>query len=390
MSSILDPNLAEPNFIDRDPAKITAEMIAQYERDTSKTLFPAQVERLLINNIAYRESLIRVAIQDAAKQNLVRYANAPMLDLLGELMHCQRLAATAATCTLQFTFDAPGQVCMIPAGTQVGQTVVFATTTNLAVQPSDTTAIVNAVCAVTGSATNGYVAGQINGLINPVANLNIVLATNTTTTAGGTDTETDDAYRERIVLASESFSTAGPTDAYVYWARSASADIVDVAVVYPQLQLQNGALVSTNTVQPGCVDLYVLTTEGKPSDKTLAEVLAACSATNRRPLTDYVQALSPVEVDYEISAELTLYNTADAATALSQANAAVANYVASRESSLGLDIVREQIIGVLNGPTAYGVYKVNLTAPTQDQVLDDTQWGHCTKVTITIVGTIDG
>ena len=39
-------SLPEPSFIDRDPAAITAEMVAQYEALTKKTLYPAQVERL--------------------------------------------------------------------------------------------------------------------------------------------------------------------------------------------------------------------------------------------------------------------------------------------------------------------------------------------------------
>ncbi|MGK3446175.1 baseplate protein, partial [Escherichia coli] len=42
---------------------ITAEMIAKYEADTGKTLYPAQAERLLIDLWAYREMLVRVAVQ---------------------------------------------------------------------------------------------------------------------------------------------------------------------------------------------------------------------------------------------------------------------------------------------------------------------------------------
>lgn len=60
--------IAEPNFIDRDPAQITSEMIAQYEDASGKKLYPAQAERLLIDLFAYRENLVRIAIQEAAKQ----------------------------------------------------------------------------------------------------------------------------------------------------------------------------------------------------------------------------------------------------------------------------------------------------------------------------------
>lgn len=55
--------IAEPDFIDRDPAQITSEMIAQYEEASGKKLYPAQAERLLIDLFAYRENLVRIAIQ---------------------------------------------------------------------------------------------------------------------------------------------------------------------------------------------------------------------------------------------------------------------------------------------------------------------------------------
>jgi len=85
-------SLTEPSFIERNPAVITAEMVTLWEAATGKTLYPAQVEALLIDLIAYRENLVRIGIQEAAKQNLVAYARAPMLDYLGELVGCYRLA----------------------------------------------------------------------------------------------------------------------------------------------------------------------------------------------------------------------------------------------------------------------------------------------------------
>mgnify|MGYP000411452045 FL=1 len=100
-------SLPEPSFIDRDPQAITAEIVAQYEQLTGKTLYPAQVERLLIDVIAYRETLVRIGIQEAAKQNLVAYARAPMLDYLGELVGVTRLPAQSARTTVRLTFVDP-------------------------------------------------------------------------------------------------------------------------------------------------------------------------------------------------------------------------------------------------------------------------------------------
>lgn len=390
MTSLLDNQLPEPSFIDRDPAQVTADMVAMYEGLTEKTLFPAQVERLLINTFAYREGLLRQAIQDAAKLNLVRYSRAPVIDMLGENVDTARILAQPATCTLQFVFDAAVAAIVIPAGTQVGADVVFATAADIAVAAGATGAQGPAACTVAGTAANGFVAGQINGLIGTIDGLNITAAQNLDTTANGTDDEEDDPYRQRIVLAPESFSTAGPSDSYIYWARSVSAAIVDVKVVYPQLALAGGQLSSANQVPPGCVFLYVLTSTGPANQALKDQVLAACSPRNRRPATDFVQVQDAAEVDYQIEAQLTLFSDADEATAIAQANTAANSYVDARETTLGLDIVREQIIGVLNGPTAYGVYKVNLIQPAADQVLDASQWGHCTGVNITVAGTTDG
>lgn len=84
-------SLPDPSFIDRDPIAITNEMVASWQETTGKTLYPGQPERLLIDLIAYRESLVRIGIQEAAKQNLVAFARAPMLDYLGELVGVYRL-----------------------------------------------------------------------------------------------------------------------------------------------------------------------------------------------------------------------------------------------------------------------------------------------------------
>ena len=102
-------------------------MIAKYEADTGKTLYPAQAERLLIDLWAYREMLVGVAVQEAAKQNLVAFAREPMIDYLGELVGVYRLAAQPATTTLQFSVDEALAIDADPAGTRVSasDSVIF-------------------------------------------------------------------------------------------------------------------------------------------------------------------------------------------------------------------------------------------------------------------------
>ena len=102
-------NLPPPTFIkDADglnPNLTLADMVAAFQAAAGRTLQPAQVERLLINLYAYRESLVRNAIQYAGQQNLLAFAVFPMIDYLGQLLGVSRLGAQGAVTTLQFTLQ---------------------------------------------------------------------------------------------------------------------------------------------------------------------------------------------------------------------------------------------------------------------------------------------
>ncbi|STE79044.1 phage-related baseplate assembly protein J [Escherichia coli] len=157
--------LTEPDFIERDADKITAEMIAKYEADTGKTLYPAQAERLLIDLWAYREMLVRVAVQEAAKQNLVAFAREPMIDYLGELVGVYRLAAQPATTTLQFSVDEALAIdVLIPAGTRVSasDSVIFATDTDVVLKAGLLLVNVTSTCTEPGTAGNGWQPAQVS------------------------------------------------------------------------------------------------------------------------------------------------------------------------------------------------------------------------------------
>ena len=139
------PNLPPPTFVnDADglnPNLILADMVAAFQAAAGRTLQPAQVERLLINLYAYRESLVRNAIQYAGQQNLLAFAVFPMIDYLGQLLGVTRLGAQGAATTLQFTLqNALTLPYTIPAGTQAGTAdgeFVFATGADLIVRGRD-------------------------------------------------------------------------------------------------------------------------------------------------------------------------------------------------------------------------------------------------------------
>lgn len=367
-------SLPEPNFIDRDPDAITAEIVAQYEQLSGKTLYPAQVERLLIDVIAYRETLVRIGIQEAAKQNLVAYARAPMLDYLGELAGVTRLPAQPAKTTLRFTLEvALATNLLIQAGTRVeggDGAATFATDADATLLAGQLSIDAVATCEEPGAAGNGWQPGQINSLVDELGDVEVVAA-NTTVTSDGYEEEENDRLRERIKLAPESFSNAGSRLAYRFHALKAHQSIVDVAVLSPT---------------PGVVKLYPLLVTGLPDANILSLVAATCSADRVRPLTDQVQALMPSPVDFTIDAQLVLYTNVDAASVKAQAQANAEAYKADRAAGLGRDVVPSQVIAALQ---VAGVYQVILNAPAL-KALAENEWAHCTGITLTVTGSVNG
>jgi phage-related baseplate assembly protein len=371
---VMQTSLPEPDFIARDPAAITAEIVAQYQELSGKTLYPAQVERLLVDVIAYRETLVRIGIQEAAKQNLVRFARAPMLDYLGELVGVVRLPAQPATTTLRFAVDTPLATNLaIPAGTQVegGGEATFATDFAALLPAGALYVDVLATAVAPGAEGNGWALGQINALLDNLA-ADEVTATNVTVTANGVAEEDDDRLRERIMLAPEAFSTAGSRLAYVFWAKSAHQSITDVAVL---------------RTAPGEVTVYPLTAAGPADAALIAQVEAACSDERVRPLTDNVLVVPPAEVEYTLDARLTRYEDADEETVLMRAQRAIEAFVAGLREQLGQDVVRTQIERALG---VAGVYDVELLAPAANVVIEAHQLARCTDINIEVSGAAHG
>ena len=373
--------LPEPSFIMRDPAQITKELVAMYESLTGKTLQPAQQERIMIDLIAYRESLIRIGIQEAAKQNLIDYATFPVLDYLGAFSGTIRLEPQPARCPLRIALTTPQPFdVIIPAGTRVETKdgkVVFHTETAATVLLGLDYVDVWGVAEVTGKIGNGYVVGDVSNIIDPVPYVASII--NTEITSGGADWEDDDHYRDRIKLAPEKFSNAGPKEGYIYWAKTAHQDIIDVAVMSPS---------------DAVVNVYPLTKTGIPDANVLDLVLTALNDEKIRPMTDQVSALAPTAFDFSIEVNATLFKSAIPEIVTPAINSAIENYIAGLKMKLGLDVVDSQIIGWTN--TISGVYKIVVTlkdsaeVPFTDKVLAENEWANCTGYTVSIAGYVDG
>jgi phage-related baseplate assembly protein len=246
-----------------------------------------------------------------------------------------RLQASRALVTLQFTlttklaFDAT-----ILAGTQCAAgNVLFATLADVTIPSGALTGTVGAQAVAPGTTGNGFLPGQINFVINWNQQWAVIVA-NIDTSSGGAETEGDAQYRYRIWLAIESYSTCGPHDAYEFWALSADPSIIQ-AVVYSAPAIA------------GEVWIYPLCTGGTlPTPAILQAVLASCSASRRRPVSDYVSVFAPTVVPYTVNVDYWILTDNQVLLATIQANvqAAVMAWIQWQRSYVSRDINGDELI----------------------------------------------
>lgn len=251
--------LGAPGLFERDAATLKARYVAWFEAEAGRTLYPMQVEMLLIEALAYAMSLVGEEAQLAAEQHLVAFAQKENLDALGPNRSTQRLPAARALTTLRFSAAAATSNIPITAGTIVEAEggIEFRTTSAGIIRPETLHADIPAEASEAGGAANGFAIGAITTLQTPVAGISVA---NLTVTDGGADIEGDDAYRLRLANAFDRVSSGGGYGWYRETAMGVTSAIVDCGVVRPQ---------------PCYIDLYPLTALGPAGPDVRAAVLAA-------------------------------------------------------------------------------------------------------------------
>jgi phage-related baseplate assembly protein len=364
-----------PSIFPEDVGPVLQRLQTSLEQGLGRLLAPADVEMLILNTFSYEIQLQRIAANQAFRQNLVDFSTAPMLDFLSALVGVTRQPESGAVCTLQFNFVPGANAVLLPAGMRVqsvdGQ-AIFTTDTAINVPANTNSVNVDATCQTPGSVGNGYVAGNVSIILDPQPF--VTTSANLDTTSGGNDAETDEQLRVRVKLAPSAFSVAGPTEAYIFYAKSADPAIVDVSCV---------------TTAPGVVTLYPLCSGGLLASQALKnKILATCSDSKVRPQNDTVLVTDPSVVNYSIDVTLILYTDAVPADVLTKVNANLSSYQQARVNSLGRDIVVSQIIGQCLIPGQ--VYKVVVNAPIADTVADASTYTNCTGINVNVGGSADG
>lgn len=346
------------HFVDTDTNTLVNALIQSYEAFTGRTLYPADPARLFILWVADIIIQERVNIDFSARQNVPRYAEGEYLDSLAELFKdAYRLEPEKAKTTLRFTLSIPLEVAtIVPAGTRVtvdGE-IIFQTMNALTIPAGDLFGDVEAECQTAGEIGNGFVPGQITQLIDIFSYFGSV--ENVSESDGGADEESDAAFYERMRESVETFSTAGPLGAYEYYAKSASALIVDVKATSPE---------------PGEVDVRVLLSGGQlPGEEILKEVLDILNADKVRPLTDHVTVAAPDTVPYDI--DFTYWTQEGGAVSdekvAENIAAAVRTFKEWQGAKMGRDVNPSYLISLL---MQAGAKRVKVRSPVDTVVYDN-------------------
>ncbi len=179
--------------------------------------------------------------------------------------------------------------------------------------------------------------------------------------------ETDDALRERVQMAWEGLSVAGPRNAYILHARNASGKVADASAISPS------PAVVTVTVQS-------LEGDGSASAELLATVSQALNDEDVRPVGDRLTVQSAQILSYQVKSVLHLANTgAEGEVILATARQQLAAYVNQRRR-LGVRVSRSGIDAALH---VAGVAWVELK-DWQDLTPTEAQAAYCTAISVTL------
>jgi len=331
--------LPEVTFVEADINTILTDMIKEYEdayfesTGERKKLRPGDPVRIFLYTQALREFQLRIKMNDSAKQNLLAFSRNENVDHLGAFSKTERFEATAATVPVKFVLSEarPNDETIIE-GTRISpdSDLYFALEEDIIVEAGVTEVETQARCLENGVIGNGFKPGQINILVDPIPWVQSV--ENTEESSGGADKESDDSLRERIHLAPEGFSVAGPEGAYEYFVRQFSTLVEDTRITSPS---------------EGVVDIRVLLQNGElPTNSFLTDLESYLSNKERRPLTDNLTVNAPGTVSYDL--DVTYYlRTSDEdkeGELQEKVETAIDNYITWQRSKINRDINPSELI----------------------------------------------
>lgn len=181
--------------------------------------------------------------------------------------------------------------------------------------------------------------------------------------------EDDETYRQRLALAPESWSTAGPVGAYLFWALSASGDVLDVAA-YSE---DEGVCLAPR------IRVVILPRDGLSDEAKAALIVTVKTALSRvrlRPMGDLVTVEFANQITFNVDAHLRIRQGASAQIVKAEAEKRILQYCSGRLRWIGDDIdgpvwligrrMRQATIAAAALGTDANVVEVDIPTPAAD------------------------
>lgn len=415
--------MAELEFIETDSKKIKTAILTELENGVNEQLYPGDERRIFGEALASVIVSVFNSVNDACRQKMLRYARGTVLDAIGQNRDVKRLGAEYAKTTLRFSIKSPlASDIVIPEGIRVTSDMkrYFVTDEAVTILSGDKYADVTATAENSGENYNGIIVDTITSIIDISRIPTIDSVTNITESSGGKDGENDEPFRERIRESENKLSTAGPAKAYKYYALSANAKVSDAVVISEDeiiekklkvydghaflggdqldaeslkileasesdysvayedglltitlsglIASQSEITVTITRTMAGCVKIVPICAGGEiPDAEVLADVLAACSAEDVKPLTDRVRVEAPSVESYDI--DLTYYTNkleeSEVVAAIEGEGGAIDQYKYWQSSSMEQDINPDYLRKLI---LMAGATRVDIVKPTYKEL----------------------
>ena len=296
----------EIHYLTYDPEAIWDAMIDAYLEAGGDVVYPGDEKEMLLRGVQNIVMQAFAGIDNALRMDTLRYAVGEYLDIYGAKRNCYRIEATQARATVTITFRETGSRGTLAAGTPLTAdgSLIFETAEDITYTGIAETQTVEIICTEAGAKGNGLLHGTEMQMLIPPEVDNVLNVTVQTDATGGQNEEDDETYRERIRLYGLSAITTGPAEQYESAAKAVSSRIIDAAAI-------NGG--------GGNVNVYLLPDSEESTAALIAEVEAALSAEDVRPLTDSVSVALATKKVYQLKINYAVYTGQNVSTAISEA-----------------------------------------------------------------------
>lgn len=360
------------DFVGYNNSQMVEEAIAIFETESGEELYAGDERRMMINSFAYLVEILMAEINYRANNNIIATCDEDTLYQKANERCVSRIEAEKATVNIQFSAsEAVSGIVTIPKGTRVTSDGVrfFETSEDAEILIGQTSVLVFCTAVAAGSDYNDIAEGEINVLADTIPYITSV--TNPEASIGGSDLEELEAFRQRVIEAPKTYSTAGTDTAYIQKVKEVDSSIVDVVPIYDE---ENTTLF-----------LYVLCKDGMiPDEALLQEIEEHIYEPNIKASTDYIKVVAATKREYNISVSYKI-DTEDAGKAneiQAGVEEAVQEFVKETYSKLGKSINPERLKRYM-----YNAGAASATVMSPDMVTtEEFEVAICTGVTITYDG----